>query len=394
APTVVFEVDYSGFSPQAQQAFQRAVDIWSELIVSPVPIHVSASFTPLDANVLGAAGPNTVSANFSQAPFANTWYPVALANKISGSDLNGSQPEIVAHFNSSFSAWYFGTDGNTPFQDYDFVSVVLHELGHGLGLVDSMEVSGGQGSWGMNGRALVYDRFVESNDGRQLIDTSNFPNPSAGLGASLTSGNLFFDGTNANAAAGGRPRLFAPNPYQQGSSISHLNLASYPPGDANSLMTPALSNGVSTHNPGPIVLGIFKDLGWGIEAPTDTPITGLAAGNDGPTTIGGPTKFTASVGAGTNVAYAWDFGDGKGGEGANVEHTYAAVGEYNATVTASNAAGTQTASTTVVVNDVPIGGLTASANGPTNLGNPTTFTASVSAGTNVVFSWDFDDGQS
>ncbi|MCK7534680.1 MAG: hypothetical protein MZV63_28610 [Marinilabiliales bacterium] len=29
--------------------------------------------------------------------------------------------------------WYFGTDGNTPELLYDFVTVVLHEIGHGLG---------------------------------------------------------------------------------------------------------------------------------------------------------------------------------------------------------------------------------------------------------------------
>jgi hypothetical protein len=394
APTAVFDVTYSGFSPEAQQAFQRAVDIWSTLISSPAPIHVSASFQSLQQGVLGAAGPTTVAANFSNAPFANTWYPAALANKLAGSDLNDSQPEIVAQFNSSFSAWYFGTDGNTPQQDYDFVTVVLHELGHGLGLVDSMDVSGGQGSWGYNGRALIYDRFVENGGGQQLIDTGAFANPSAALGAQLTSDNVFFDGANANAAGGSRPRLYAPSPFQQGSSISHLNLDTYPAGDPNSLMTPALSNGVSTHDPGPIALGIFQDIGWSVEAPGDTPISGLTASNDGPTTIGSPTTLTATTSAGTNVAYSWDFGDGQSGTGASVGHTYAAVGEYQATVTASNSAGSASASTTVVVRDAPISGLTASANGPTNLGNPTTFDAAVTGGTNVSYTWNFGDGQS
>src|SRR5689334_2971799 len=34
----VFNVTYNGFSDAAKQAFQRAVDIWSGLISSPVPI--------------------------------------------------------------------------------------------------------------------------------------------------------------------------------------------------------------------------------------------------------------------------------------------------------------------------------------------------------------------
>jgi hypothetical protein len=79
------------------------------------------------------------------------------------------------------------------------------------------------------------------------------------------------------------------------------------------------------------------------------PVEGLTAANDSPTVLGEPTFFTATISAGTNVTYAWDFGDGAVGSGATVAHTYAAVGEYTAVVTATNTAGTVTAMTTVVV---------------------------------------------
>lgn len=42
--------------------------------------------------------------------------------------------------------------------------------------------------------------------------------------------------------------------------------------------------------------------------------------------------------------------------------------------------------------DVPIAGLTASNDGPTHEGQPTTLSAQVTAGTNVVYTWDFGDG--
>jgi len=51
----VFEVTYLGFTPEAQTAFQRAVDIASNLISSPVTIRVQAVFDGLPANVLGSA---------------------------------------------------------------------------------------------------------------------------------------------------------------------------------------------------------------------------------------------------------------------------------------------------------------------------------------------------
>src|SRR5262245_20338754 len=70
--SATFNITYNGFSNQAKQAFQRAVDIWSGLISSPVPINVVAYWEPLDPGVLGAAGPTTVRRNFTNAPALNT----------------------------------------------------------------------------------------------------------------------------------------------------------------------------------------------------------------------------------------------------------------------------------------------------------------------------------
>src|SRR5574341_1296844 len=131
--TAVFQVAYHGFPSEPQTAFQFAVDIWASLITSPVPIAVDATWTPLPIGVLGSAAPRNLIADFAGAPVPNTWYPVATANKLTGSDLDPTDYDIRARFSSTFTDWYFGTDGNTPSDKWDFVSVVLHELGHGLG---------------------------------------------------------------------------------------------------------------------------------------------------------------------------------------------------------------------------------------------------------------------
>jgi PKD repeat protein len=127
---------------------------------------------------------------------------------------------------------------------------------------------------------------------------------------------------------------------------------------------------------------------------TDVPIAGLTVVNDSPTTLGEVTFLTATVSTGTNITYAWDFGDGATGNDGVVTHTYTAVGNYTATVTATNSVSSQTASTLVTISDVPITGLTAVNDSPTTLGEITTLTATVSAGTNVIYTWDFGDGLS
>ncbi|MEQ9621948.1 CARDB domain-containing protein, partial [Coleofasciculus chthonoplastes] len=254
-------VNYNGFSTEAQTAFEYAVDIWENLIVSPVPIEIEANWTPLETNVLGSAGANYYYDNFANAAYTNTWYPSALANSLAGSDLDTTAHDINANFNSNKSNWYFGTDGNTPTGKTDFVSVVLHELGHGLGFSGSMsyDFGTGQGSWWSQPK--IYDHFTVNGSGQKLIDT--FPNSSVALGAQLTNDNLFFNGSNAVAANGGtNPKLYAPSIWDSGSSYAHLDEATYGSGNSNALMTPSIAPGEAHHDPGAVTLGIFEDLGW------------------------------------------------------------------------------------------------------------------------------------
>jgi uncharacterized repeat protein (TIGR01451 family) len=127
---------------------------------------------------------------------------------------------------------------------------------------------------------------------------------------------------------------------------------------------------------------------------TDIPITGLTAGNNGPKQIGQTVQLNANVVAGNNVTYAWKFGDGQSGTGANPTHAYAAKGTYTAEVTASNGAGSVKQTTSVTITDNPIAGLTASNDGPMLVGEPTHFSATITGGSNVTYAWTFGDGQS
>ena len=297
--TATFVVTYNGFTPQAQAAFQHAVDIWSSILVSSVPIHVTANWTALGPGVLGSAGAASIYRDFPNAPQAGTWYNVALAEKLAGTDLNlTTDPDIVANFSSAVPNWYLGIDGNTPPGDFDLVTVVLHELGHGLTFIGSMDVTTGQGSWG-GGTAypFIYDRFSENGLSQSLLNTTLFPNPSVALATQLQSNSVFFTGPQAIAANGGTPPpLYAPSSWEQGSSFSHLDEATYPAGDPNSLMTPALDMAEAIHDPGPVALGMFRDMGW-------------TTGNTGGSTIEFEERFTT-----TTIPPGWRVVDNDGGD--------------------------------------------------------------------------------
>jgi hypothetical protein len=107
-------VTYTGFTPQAQAAFQHAVDIWESLLVSPVTIHVQATWTPLGTGVLGSAGATAYYNDPSGAVRSGASYPVALAEKIAGQELNApTEPDINARFSSTFNC-YYGTMPSVP----------------------------------------------------------------------------------------------------------------------------------------------------------------------------------------------------------------------------------------------------------------------------------------
>ena len=133
AKTATIEVEYgSGFSPEARQAFQRAVEIWETQVSSDVTINIDASFEELDSNVLGGAGSRFVySADIDSDPEADVFFGDALFDALRGSEQQEGEPDIVARFNSNRDDWHFG-EGDAPAGEIDFTTVVLHEIGHGL----------------------------------------------------------------------------------------------------------------------------------------------------------------------------------------------------------------------------------------------------------------------
>ncbi len=319
AQSAIITVTYVGFSgfPGAQAAFQHAVDIWANLIVASVPITIHAEFAPLEEGVLGGAGPGRFYRNFANAPVNGRWYPVGLANQYRGSDLDPAGFDIEATFASNISEWYFGTDGNTPANQVDFTTTVLHEIGHGLGIAGSMRVSGGVGDWGLStGFPLMYDVFAVNGSIQFLTDTSLFPNPSAALATQLLSNNIWWNGLQAyNANGFQRPRLYGPVNWLPGSSFSHLDESTYPPGNPNSLMTYAIGYAESIHNPGPIVTGMLRDLGWATGcgfSVSSTTLSGSSAGGSGSFNVVGPAGCAWSAVSNTAFVTITSGGAGSG----------------------------------------------------------------------------------
>jgi hypothetical protein len=254
-----------------RDAFEFAASLWTGVIDGPANISVQATFTPnggtAGSATLASAGPGQFWDNFSGQPVANTWYPEPLVEVLSGSDPDNGVFDIGVDCNSDVdgpvvlgsTTFYYGTDGN-PGSDMDFVSIIVHELGHGWGIVGSFTADGSS-EIGASGNPLIYDRFLVDGSGTTLI--------SQPASASLVTGNnVFWNGAGALGAyqtdfgGTGNVPIFAPTPYNPGSSISHLDESTF--SGVWALMTPQIGFGEVANIVDDIVLGMLRDMGYGV----------------------------------------------------------------------------------------------------------------------------------
>ena len=251
-----FEVTYNNFPSWAQSEIQAAVDVWAANFQSSVPIKVEATWGRSQVyGLLGSARPGNYFNNFVSAPDPTLWYPSALANALAGRDLDKNNPEIVIQVNSA-AAWNTRNDGRPSGSEYDLQSVFIHELGHGLGFLsgDSYDPFFGFGSID---QPTPYDAYLQVEDGRRLSD---LPSPSQELGRALTS-SLVWSGAKGIAANYGiKPKIYTPKRYESGSSVSHLDEATFAGTGVNSVMTPNLDAGEIFREPGPLLLAMMEDM--------------------------------------------------------------------------------------------------------------------------------------
>lgn len=261
-------VNYTGFSSQGKSAVGFAASILEKLLPADTKITINASWGKISTSGVLAQS----SATFSVAGWGIdalnplSYYPVALAKKISGKNLTeDSEGDITLTVNSTTN-WYFGTDGQTSVQKYDLVTVALHEICHGLGFFDSFTSDGTIGSFGFGSVPMIYDTFVENFQGFRLTDTLKFLNNSTALENQLTSDQVYFNGPLLkkycilNNYSDLRAKLYAPSTWADGSSISHLDETGTLP--ENILMTPAIDRGEAIHDPGKYTFSILGDIGW------------------------------------------------------------------------------------------------------------------------------------
>ena len=254
---------------QRVNAFEAALERWGGVISSPVPILVQASMPDLfcDPNsaLLGQASVANIFRDFSAAPRSSTWYAVALANALSGFDLDPGNVDVLAQFNARLDTasdclggggWWYGIGSPAPPGSPDFFLTVLHEVAHGLGFSTFVDHNTGRRLLGFDDAYML--NLVDGNSGLpwpQLTDMQRM--------ASATSEQLRWAGPAASDAASvlsegvdgsGQVAVYSPFPLQLGSSVSHWDISVFP----DELMEPFSVPGAADL----VTSSLLTDLGY------------------------------------------------------------------------------------------------------------------------------------
>ena len=283
ARTPVGGNDGTTLGEQRMNVFKHAAAYWAERLDSPIAIRVQANFEALTCSstsaVLGSAGTRYIFSDFKGAPRPQTWYSSALANKLAGEDLEPEEDDIAARFTTALDdgsctfprKWYYGLDAQPPGGTTDFATVVIHELGHGLGFQTFVSRTTGEKFAGDDGVGLDDAYMVHLYDGTSAKAWPEMTNAER-IASGTNTSNLLWNGPEVTAVAssvlsggvglGGRPRMYAPNPSESGSSVSHWDTALSP----SEIMEPFLVAGAQLL----ITDELMKDLGWGLASGTPT----------------------------------------------------------------------------------------------------------------------------
>lgn len=217
---------------QRMNVYKKVAKEWGKLLPPGPPIKIEGSWPALTCTstsaVLGSAGAYTIWSDFPNAPYAGTWYSGALANTLAGEDLDaGDYPEIASHFNVNLgqpnclsgSSWYLGLDGATPAGAIDFATVLMHEVGHGLGFQALTSGSSGARIDDGNGNFLpsIWERFMLDNStGKTWLDMTDAERKASALNPR----GLVWQGENVT--------MGVPSVLKKGTPLLNVSADTYP----------------------------------------------------------------------------------------------------------------------------------------------------------------------
>ncbi len=255
-----FLVDTTNISKDALPAIRFSLALIDSVISTDIPIRVSIDFNKTSrSNVIATGEATSFEIGFSDLALSNFFYPISLAEKIAGKEINGSSSaDIIIIINKELD-WHYDITTNDIGVKFDFITLFTHEMIHGLGFQSMVSVISNTVDTSTN--LSIFDAHIVDKNGLHLYP-NYFKEGEDASKSLITSDTLFFTNNNFSSLfIDSRIPLYAPNSFSSGNSIHHLNSQtdSLPP---FRLMRPAFRIGEYQRYIDPYTRGILLALGW------------------------------------------------------------------------------------------------------------------------------------
>ena len=186
-------------------ATEYALELWSEQLAGTVPVKIQVNIIPLDEGVIGMSF-------FPPVRGTDTLYPSSLWKQLVGEDLD--EPWDIAIVMSSKFNFYYELDGNT--NRIDYVTIMIHEVTHGLGFGCYCHPSG-EFFYNVPG---IYDCMLYKGlNGPSFLELTEDERAELMVSNNLYSGSPESHLLKANNNV--RVKMYAPTKYSGGSTAHH-----------------------------------------------------------------------------------------------------------------------------------------------------------------------------
>ncbi len=253
------------WTEEARAAVRRALEAWDAVIAQEPPRRITVGLYWMDFAAMGrgiSMGGSTVQI-VPPAPLV----PGALLVQTrpervwrDGVEVDASQGyDILLCFNCSPGLFYFGAEAGADIgMRHDFQSVIMHEVGHGLGITSAVRRALPQGArlctacqTVNGGKTMLYtafDALMVNAAGERVVERAAAQLARTGLASG-------FDAGETIGLAGSPLRIYNPPAFKSGSSVTHVDRegalmrSSYLPGSFQRLITKEEQ-------------GLMKLMGW------------------------------------------------------------------------------------------------------------------------------------
>ncbi|HOV34117.1 MAG TPA: GLUG motif-containing protein, partial [Candidatus Hydrogenedens sp.] len=269
---VNFNINYqdvdTGFNdptlgPQRKATLQSALEYVANVLNVPggvVDINISSVY--LEGQYLASAGPIVAWYNPITPGINNGCVFQHLMNGSVDPD-GPDYPDMQLTVNWNYT-YNFGTGDPGP-SDVDLLSVLIHEITHGLGFLKAIAYNNSECSGGTkpNGTGwtgaqpdiyTAFDTFLITGNNNYFINSSYYYIGQDNYFLGLDNG-VYCSAPEATSLWGTMPRIYTPSPFQCGSSISHWN-------NLGGVMDPSIYYGAKKREYLPFEIALLRDIGY------------------------------------------------------------------------------------------------------------------------------------